>query len=251
MDLGLNGRRALVSGATRGIGRAIAETLLAEGASVSFCARTADDVADATEAMSRLGTVHGHVVDAADTDAVRGWVAESIEQLGGIDIYVHNTSAGPARDLAGWSANVAVDLMSGVHGVDAATDALTDGGGVVVTIGTTASAEHFATGANSYSAVKAAITNWTLGQAQVLGAKGVRCNVVSPGPIYFEGGSWAMIEQHMKPFFESTQQAHPGGRLGSAQDVADAVAFVVSDRARHINGVNLTVDGGFLKRVDY
>lgn len=251
MDLGLDGKRALVSGATRGIGRAIAETLLDEGATVSFCARTADHVTAAIDEMSGRGTVFGHVVDAADPDAVRAWVAASIEQLGGIDIYVHNTSAGPARDLAGWQNNVAVDLMSGVHGVDAATTALADGGGAVVTIGTTASTEHFATGANSYSALKAAITNWTLGQAQVLGPKGIRCNVVSPGPIYFEGGAWAMIEEHMAPFFETTQNAHPGGQLGSAQDVADAVAFIASERARHVNGVNLTVDGGFVKRVDY
>jgi 3-oxoacyl-[acyl-carrier protein] reductase len=251
MDLGLNGKRALVSGATRGIGRAIAETLLAEGASVSICARTADDVAAAIDEMSAGGTVVGHTVDAAEPDAVRRWVASSAEQLGGIDVYVHNTSAGPARDLDGWTRNFQVDLMAAVHGVDAATAALADGGGAVVSIGTTASAEHFATGANSYSAIKAAITNWTLGQAQVLGPKGIRCNVVSPGPIYFEGGSWAMIEQHMKPFFEATQHAHPAGELGNAQDVADAVAFMVSDRARHVNGVNLTVDGGFLKRIDY
>jgi 3-oxoacyl-[acyl-carrier protein] reductase len=251
MDLGLNGKRALVSGATRGIGRAIAETLLAEGAAVSICARTADDVTAAVEEMSASGTVFGHTVDAADSDAVRNWVGTSVEQLGGIDVFVHNTSAGPARDLAGWTKNFQVDLMAAVHGVDAATDALADGGGALVSIGTTASAEHFATGANSYSAIKAAITNWTLGQAQVLGPKGIRCNVVSPGPIYFEGGSWAMIEQHMKPFLEATQHAHPAGELGSAEDVADAVAFIVSDRARHVNGVNLTVDGGFLKRVDF
>jgi 3-oxoacyl-[acyl-carrier protein] reductase len=251
MDLGLNGKRALVSGATRGIGRAIAETLLAEGASVSICARTADDVAAAIDEMSASGTVVGHTVDAGDPDAVRRWVASSAEQLGGIDVYVHNTSAGPARDLDGWTRNFQVDLMAAVHGVDAATAALADGGGAVVSIGTTASAEHFATGANSYSAIKAAITNWTLGQAQVLGPKGIRCNVVSPGPIYFEGGSWAMIEQHMKPFFEATQHAHPAGELGNARDVADAVAFMVSDRARHVNGANLTVDGGFLKRIDY
>ena len=254
MDLGLNGKRALVSGATRGIGRAIAETLLAEGASVSICARTADGVTAAVAEMRELaagGTVYGHATDAADTDAVRDWVAASAEQLGGIDVFVHNTSGKPARDIGGWATNFQIDLMALVHGVDAATAALSDGGGCVVSIGTTAAAEHFATGANSYSALKAAVTNWTLGQAQVLGPTGIRCNVVSPGPIFFEGGDWDMIRQHMAPFFDQTRQAHPGGELGSAQDVADVVAFVASDRARHVNGVNITVDGGFLKRVDY
>jgi NAD(P)-dependent dehydrogenase (short-subunit alcohol dehydrogenase family) len=251
MDLGLTGKRALVSGATKGIGRAIAETLLAEGASVSICARTADDVAAAVEAMSASGTVVGHTVDAGDPDAVRAWVAASADQLGGIDIFVHNTSGKPARKLDAWINNFNVDLMSLVHGVDAATAALADGGGAVVSIGTTATTEHFATGSGSYSALKAAVTNWTLGQAQVLGARGIRCNVVSPGPTFIEGGDWDMIKQHMAPFFESTEKAHPDGRLGTAQDVADAVAFLVSARATHINGVNLTVDGGFLKRVDF
>lgn len=252
MDLGLTGARALVSGATKGIGRAIAETLLAEGASVSICARTADDVTAAVEQMSAGGgTVFGHTVDAADSEAVRTWVAASAEQLGGIDVFVHNTSGKPARNLAGWATNFSVDLMALVHGVEAATPFLADGGGSIISIGTTASAEHFATGAGSYSALKAAMTNWTLGQAQVLGPKGIRCNVVSPGPIFIEGGDWDMIRQHMAPFFEQTQGAHPAGELGTAQDVADAVVFLASARARHVNGVNLTVDGGFLKRIDY
>ena len=111
--------------------------------------------------------------------------------------------------------------------------------------------EHFASGSGSYSAFKAAVTNWTLGQAQVLGAKGIRCNVVSPGPIFIEGGDWDMIKGAMPDFFEATQKNHPRGDLGTAQDVANTVAFLASDAAQHVNGVNVTVDGGFLKRVDY
>jgi 3-oxoacyl-[acyl-carrier protein] reductase len=251
MDLGLNGKKALISGATKGLGRAMAETLLAEGASVSICARTAEDVDAAVAEMSGAGNVVGHTVDAADPDAVRAWVTSSAEQLGGIDIFVHNTSGKPARKLEGWINNFNIDLMSLIHGVDAATEALAQGGGSIISIGTTATAEHFASGSGSYSAFKSAVTNWTLGQAQVLGAKGIRCNVVSPGPIFVEGGDWDMIKQNMAPFFEATEKNHPGGRLGTPQDVADAVAFLVSDRAAHVNGVNLTVDGGFLKRIDF
>jgi len=251
MDLGLTGKRALVTGATKGIGRAIAETLLAEGASVAICARDADGVAAAVGEMSSVGTIIGDSVDAADSDALTAWVRSSADQLGGIDIYVHNTSGKPAKNPEGWLNNFHIDLMSLVLGVDAASEALADGGGSLISIGTTATAEHFASGSGSYSAFKSAVTNWTLGQAQVLGAKGVRCNVISPGPIFIEGGDWNMIKDHMTDFYNATAKAHPGSQLGTAQDVADVAAFLASDRARHVNGVNVTVDGGFLKRVDF
>lgn len=251
MDLGLAGKRALVTGSTKGIGRAIVETLLAEGASVAICARTAADVDTAVAELSSRGTVVGSAVDAADLSSLQAWVASSGEALGGIDIYVHNTSAKPQRKLSAWVNNFNIDLLALVGGVEAATPMLADGGGSVVSIGTTAVVEHFGPGAGSYSALKAAVTNWTLGQAQVLGAQGIRCNVVQPGPIYVEGGDWNMIKDHMTDFYTATQKAHPMGELGAAQDVANAVAFLASDAARHINGANLTVDGGFSKRVNY
>ncbi|MFM8858464.1 MAG: SDR family NAD(P)-dependent oxidoreductase [Actinomycetota bacterium] len=251
MDLGLAGKKALVTGSTKGLGRAIVETLLAEGAAVAICARNADEVKSAIAELSANGTVVGSAVDAADSAALRAWVATSAEQLGGIDVYVHNTSGKPARKLDGWINNFNIDLMALVHGVEEATPHLAQGGGSLISIGTTATAEHFGPGSGSYSALKSAVTNWTLGQAQVLGAQGVRCNVVSPGPIFVTGGDWDMIKQHMTPFFDSTEKAHPGGHMGQPEDVANAVAFLASSRAKHINGVNLTVDGGFLKRVDF
>lgn len=251
MDLGLNGKKALVTGSTKGIGRAVVETLLAEGAAVALCARTAEDVDAAVAELGSRGTVVGGVVDAGDTDSLTAWINSSAESLGGIDVYVHNTSAGPARKLEAWANNFNVDLMALVAGVGAATEALADGGGSVISVGTTAAAEHFATGSNSYSAFKAAMTNWTLGQAQVLGGQGIRCNVVSPGPIMIEGGAWDGIRQAMVEFYEATQKNHPGGAMGTAQDVANVVAFLAGESSRHVNGTNITVDGGFLKRVNY
>jgi NAD(P)-dependent dehydrogenase (short-subunit alcohol dehydrogenase family) len=251
MDLGLAGKRALVTGSTKGIGRAIVETLLAEGASVAICSRTDDDVSDTVAALSSAGTIVGGVVDASDVTSLQAWVARSADQLGGIDIYVHNTSGKPQKVLDDWVKNFEIDLKALVGAVSVAADHLADGGGSLIAIGTTAVAEHFGSGSGSYSAFKAAVTNWTLGQAQVLGARGVRCNVVSPGPTFVEGGDWDMIRTARPEVYEATLAAHPDGRLGTVTDVANAVAFLAGDAAAHINGTNLTVDGGFLKRVDY
>ena len=252
MDLGLNGRKVLVTGSTKGIGRAIAEAFLAEGAAVAICARTADAVDAAVAELSASGTVTGSAADAGDPASLRAWIESSAAALGGIDCFVHNTSGKPARKLEAWINNFNIDLMALVQGVDAARPFLeASDAASVIAISTTATAEHFASGSGSYSAFKAAMTNWTLGQAQVLGAKGIRCNVVSPGPIFIEGGDWDMIKGAMPDFFAASAKNHPAGELGSAGDVADTVVFLASRRAKHINGVNVTVDGGFLKRVDY
>jgi NAD(P)-dependent dehydrogenase (short-subunit alcohol dehydrogenase family) len=252
MDLGLKGKRAIVTGATKGLGRAIAETLLAEGASVAICARNTDGVKAAVAELSAMGTVHGQALDAADVDALRAFVAGSIEALGGLDIYVHNTSGKGAKTLEGWTNNFNLDVVPLVVGVGAAADALAaEGGGAVVSISTSAVAEHFGSGAGSYSAMKAAVTQWTLGQAQVLGARGVRCNVVTPGPIWVDGGDWNTIKDARPDFFATTEKTHPMGHIGAVDDVANAVAFLVSPAAKHINGANLTVDGGFMKRVQF
>jgi 3-oxoacyl-[acyl-carrier protein] reductase len=252
MDLGLSGKRAIVTGSTKGIGRAIAETLLDEGAAVAICARDADGVRDAVAELASRGTVWGDAVDAADADSLGSFVAAAVDHLGGLDIYVHNTSGKPAKTIEGWQNNMDIDLMALIHGVGAATEALAaSGAGAVVSIGTSAVGEHFASGSNSYSAFKAAVTNWTLGQAQVLGSRGIRCNVVSPGPIWVEGGDWNRVKDGKPEFFEATEKTHPMGRLGDVEDVANAVVFLASPAAKHINGANLTVDGGFMKRVNY
>jgi NAD(P)-dependent dehydrogenase (short-subunit alcohol dehydrogenase family) len=252
MDLGLTGKRAIVTGSTKGIGRAIAETLLDEGASVAICARDAEGVAAAVEQLSGRGTVWGTAVDAGDGESLRAFIADAIAQLGGLDIYIHNTSGKPGKTIEAWQNNMDIDLMSLIHAANAASEALAQSGdGVLISIGTSAVGEHFASGSNSYTALKAAVTNWTLGQAQVLGAKGVRCNVVSPGPIWVDGGDWNRVKDARPEFFEATEKTHPMGRLGDVQDVANAVVFLASPAAKHINGANLTVDGGYMKRVDF
>ena len=252
MDLGLKGRRAVVTGASRGIGRRIAETLAAEGVNLAVCARGEPGVESARKELERSGVkVFAKAVDVANADALRAFVDESAQSLGGIDILVSNVSASAGQGEAGWRANFEVDLMGTVRACEAALPHLAKSGvGSIVVIGTTAAVETFGA-PGGYGALKAALVNYASGLAHALAKQKIRVNVVSPGPVYFEGGAWAMIEKAMPAFYEATLKACPQGRMGTPEEVARAVAFLASPAASLITGVNLVTDGGFTKRVDF
>ena len=254
MDLGLQGKKAIITGGSRGIGRAIAERLLEEGASVAICARGKEGVDEAVTALSSKGQIHGTSVDMADGDAIAAWVEEAAGQLGGIDIVVSNASAGGGGGATAdaFQAHLDIDVLGLVRLVDAALPKLKESGsGSIVAISTTAALEQFGPGASAYNSLKAAVINYTAGLAQNLAKDGIRANCVSPGPIFIEGGSWDMIKQHMTPFYDATVGASPGGRLGSAEEVANVVAFIASPAASWVTGENIVVDGGFTKRVAF
>jgi NAD(P)-dependent dehydrogenase (short-subunit alcohol dehydrogenase family) len=252
MDLGLRGQKALVTGASRGIGRAIAELFAAEGADLAICARGAEGLEGARKSLEARGArVFARAIDVRDGDALRGFVAASIEALGGLDILVSNTSgAGGAGDES-WRSAFEVDVLGAVRSVEAATEALSaSNNGSVVFISSTAALETFM-GPIAYNAMKGALIVHSNGLSQALAPKGIRVNTVSPGPILFEQGSWDQVRQHMPQMYDATVKQVPLGRLGSAEEVARAVAFLASPAASFITGVNLVVDGGFTKRVDF
>jgi NAD(P)-dependent dehydrogenase (short-subunit alcohol dehydrogenase family) len=251
LDLKLGGKRAIVTGGTRGIGRAIVETLLAEGADVAFCARNADEVAAATEALSAGGKrVTGGVVDVADTSALQSWIGEATAKLGGLDVFVANVSAGGGMGPEMWQKNFDVDVMGTVRGCEAAMPALTEARGAIVIISTTAAVETFVA-PQAYNALKAALVTYAKQLCEAVAPQGVRVNTVSPGPITFKGGAWETIETHMPEFHASVLAQAPSGRFGRPEEVANAVVFLASPAASHISGVNLVVDGGFTKRVQF
>ena len=254
MDLGLNGRVALITGGSRGIGRAIAERLLAEGTTVAISGRGEESLANAVADMSKLGTVVGSAVDVADGDALAAWVAATAEQFGRIDIVVSNASGGGAGNTSAeaFQKTLDVDVLGLVRLVDAALPFLkASDGAAIIAISTTAALEHFGSGMGSYHALKAGVINLIAGYAQSLGGDGIRANCVSPGPIFIEGGGWDRIRQGVPAMYEGAVAAHPSKRLGTAAEVANAVAFLASPAASWITGENIVVDGGYTKRVAF
>jgi 3-oxoacyl-[acyl-carrier protein] reductase len=252
MDLKLAGQRALITGGTKGIGRAIADTLAAEGCHVSICARNAADVTQAVAALTAKGVrAFGQAFDVGDGEALAGWVKASAEALGGIDIAVANVSSGNAPGEAGWRANFEHDVLGTVRLVSASLPFLEKSkNGNVIVISTTAALEKFIS-AGAYNAMKAALLNYSGALSQDLAPKGIRVNAVSPGPIMVEGGSWDRVRTHMKPFYESTLAQIPLGRMGTADEVAATVAMLVSPRCGFTTGTNVVVDGGITKRIQY
>jgi len=252
MDLGLKGKRALVTGGTRGIGRAIADLLAEEGCDVALCARNADQVSDAVSALSAKGVrAWGETVDVSQEGALAGLVGRAADAFGGLDIFVSNVSGamGLGNDPAGWKQAVEVDILRTVEGCEAAAERLATGGSIVV-IGTISAVE-VPGPRRPYASVKAALLPYVKNLARDLGPKTLRANVVSPGPIYFKGGVWDMIEQHMPDRFQATLERSPLGRLGGPEEIASAAVFLASPRASYITGANLICDGAVTQRVDF
>jgi NAD(P)-dependent dehydrogenase (short-subunit alcohol dehydrogenase family) len=254
MDLGLAGKNALVTGASRGIGRFVVERLLAEGMQVAFCARNAEGVA---EAAAELGKgVIGTAVDVEDPAAVIGWVDDSAERLGSVDVVVTTTSAkgGIPPSIEGWRKSFDVDVLGTVTVIDAALPHLRKAGtGSIVQLGTSASIEyhHFPGGGYSYGAMKAGLINYISHLAKETYAEGIRANVVSPGPVYIDGGSWERIKDRMPDYYTRHVDQHPAGRLGRPDEIANVVAFLASPLSSWVNGQNIVVDGGFTQRVAF
>ncbi len=251
MDLGLRNLKAVITGGTKGIGRAIAQTMAAEGAHVAICARNADEVAQTCADFAMYGVkVYGAVADVGDGPGLAAWVNDAAKALGGIDIVVANVSAlAIPNEEANWQRTFDVDMMGTVRLVNAAMPYLEKSSKAsIVTISSVSGREiDFASG--PYGAFKAAIVHYTQGLAYHLAGKQIRANTVSPGNTYFAGGVWSQIETGNPELYKMALGMNPTGRMGTPQEMANAVAFLASPAASFITGTNLVVDGALTKGV--
>ena len=250
MDLGLAGRRALVTGGTRGLGRAIVERLVEEGCAVALCARTPEVVQQSLADLRAAGaTVHGAAVDVTDEAALQAFVEQSAQALGGLDLLVANAggaAGGPSlADVSAqdWRETLDLNVVHAAVAVRAALPALTasDAASVVVISSVSGTKPQ---PRPQYAAAKAAEIALAASLARELGPQGIRVNTLSPGSVLFEGGSWARRRDgDPEAFAAFVDREFPLGRLGTPQEVADVAAFLLSPRASWVSGTDVVVDG--------
>lgn len=253
MDLGLAGLKALVTGGTKGIGRAIVDQFAAEGTHIALCARTAHEV-DETVAATRAKGVEatGRAVDVSDGPALQTWVSDAGESLGGLDIVVANVSALAINaDEASWRAQFDTDLMGTVRVIEAAMPFLERSAAAAIVIISSVSGREIDFAAGPYGVMKAALIHYAKGLSFQLAAKGIRVNAVSPGNTYFPGGVWEKIETGNPTLFQQALALNPTGRMAQPDEIARGVVFLASPAASFITGTNLLVDGALTRGVQF
>lgn len=247
MDLGLTGSNCVVLGASRGIGRAIALGLAAEGANVAICARTEGPLREAEAEIGGHGTrVFAASCDLAHPEALANFLDRARQELGGVDVLVHNASAlALESDLASWQASLQVDLMAAVHACQRVLPWMEEsGGGSVLFISSIAGIEVFPSPDYAYTSAKAALNAFAKKLAVLHAPRGIRVNALAPGSIDFPDGVWDQVRKRQPDFYESVRASIPFGRMGTPEEVADAAVYLVSKRAQWVTGVCLAVDGG-------
>jgi len=253
MDLGLKGKKAILAGATAGMGKATALILAEEGCDVAVCARGEEALAATLKELSAHNVkAIGQSVDMTNDSDYRNWIASAAKELGGCDIFIPFASArgGPPSEET-WRACFELDIMSLHRGIEAVMPFLEKSEcGSVVSIASSAATEEFL-GPQPFSALKAATINFTSHMSHAVAPKGIRMNCVSPGPVTFEGGVWEQIKDAMPELFEQVKASVALGRMGTAEEVAKAIVFVASPACPYMTGANILVDGGVTKRVQY
>ena len=253
MDLFLAGKTALVTGGTKGIGRAIVNAFVDEGATVAFCARNANEVSRVETSLRDAGAhVLGTALDIADPGALRSWVDATASECGGVDMVVANASAlALSDDDASWDACFRVDLMGTVNLCRAAIPHMKNSTVKSLVALSSVSGREASFSSGPYGSLKSAIISYMAGLSLSLADQGIRANTVSPGHTYFAGGTWEAHKQNNPGLFAHALGLNPTGRMGTAEEVAAGVVFLSSPRASRISGTNLVIDGAMTRGIQF
>jgi 3-oxoacyl-[acyl-carrier protein] reductase len=246
MEFGLRGKSVIVTGASRGIGRAIALAFADEGANVAICARGQQALDATREDIAARGVrAFAQVTDVGDATQLRSFIDRANEFFGGIDVLINNPSGfGGGDDEASWIANFQVDLMAAVRATQQVAPLMTArGGGAIIHIASISGLEG-STRAQAYAAIKAAMISHAKSMALTLAAHNIRVNCISPGSIEFPGGVWDQRKIADDPLYENTRRGIPFGRMGLPEEVASVVVFAASRAASWLTGAHIPVDGG-------
>jgi len=253
MDLGLRGKKVIINGGSRGLGKAALEIYAKEGCDIAFFSRDAARTETTVVELKAIGggKVFGDALDMNDMDAYVAWLKGATERLGGCDIFIHNASSSGAQGTTDWDLTYKLDMLGAVRGCETLEAALeASGNGSVILMSSTAAVETFIY-PQAFNAIKAAILTYGKQLSQLWAAKKIRVNMVSPGPVEYPGGNWSAIKEHMPDLYNKTVAETPLGRLGAPEDVANTVVFLSSPKASYITGTNVVIDGGYTKRVQF
>ena len=246
MNLDVKGKRVVVAGGSRGIGRSIALAFAQGGARVSICARGAEALAATKKEIAATGAfAHAETCDLSSEAEIARYIPSAAAALGGIDVLVNNATAGAVGDEeTAWEESLSVDLLAVVRASRAALPFLEKGREPTIINISSGSGLNPSVRTPAYGAAKGAVIHYTRTQAATLASKGIRVNCVAPGSIEFPGGGWERRKSEEPALYNQVLASMPAKRLGRPEEVASVVLFLASPLAIWVTAQVIGVNGG-------
>ncbi len=255
MNLNMKGLKAIVTGGSRGIGKAVMDSFVMEEMKLATCSRGEVSLAKASKTWAHSTyPIFTEAVDVTDQAAYESWFANAVNHLGGLDVLVSNVSTlESVSSVDTWKTRFEIDLMQHVRLTEAAIPFLKESKAPsIIYVASIASVmAKLSASELEYGSIKAALTSYAMKMANQLGEFNIRVNVVSPGPVLTDGGHWAKVKKVQPDYYHYVSSVSAFNRLGKPEEVAAPITFLSSPLASNITAVNLRVDGGTVKTVNF